>query len=388
MTPATGPVRVLELRSVRGTGGGPEKTILLSAAQHRPSAAAVTVCYIRDDRDDRFHIDQTARALGVRYVEIRERHSFDWRIWRSLTDLIDRDGIQIIHAHDYKTDLLAYLLAKRTRTVAMATAHGWSGDSRKERAYYRMDKTLLARLPLVIAVSEPIRRTLIAHGASPDRVRRIRNGIDHTAFRRVPGLREKARLALAIPDNACVVGSVGRLESEKGYDALVKAVARVQPPLTPWLAIIGEGSQRQELERLARETGLEARFRLPGHRSDALDMHHAFDVYAQSSLTEGIPNAVLEAMAVGTPVVATDVGGTSELITDGVHGRLVGAQDSAALARGLTEALRDRHAMQRWAQAARQRIEDELSFAHRLALIEDIYTQLAAGSGARRQSDS
>ena len=117
-------------------------------------------------------------------------------------------------------------------------------------------------------------------------------------------------------------------------------------------------------------------------------MHHAFDVYAQSSLTEGIPNAVLEAMAVGTPVVATDVGGTSELLTDGVHGRLVAARDAAALAHGLTEALSDPEAAQRWAQAARRRIEDDLSFAHRLALIEEIYTELASGLDARRPSAS
>src|SRR6188472_4414588 len=98
------PIRVLELRSVRGTGGGPEKTILLGAARSDRSRYAVTVCYIRDLRDDVFHIDGRATELGVDYVEVRERHSFDWRIWPELRRLVRERRIDIVHSHDYKTN--------------------------------------------------------------------------------------------------------------------------------------------------------------------------------------------------------------------------------------------------------------------------------------------
>src|SRR5438552_6314370 len=98
------PIQVLELRSVFGTGGGPEKTILLGAARTDPRRFAVTVCYIRDDRDTVFNIDRTAAALGVDYVELRERHSFDRSLWPKLRALVRERRIQIVHAHDYKTN--------------------------------------------------------------------------------------------------------------------------------------------------------------------------------------------------------------------------------------------------------------------------------------------
>ena len=375
----TEPVRVLELRSVRGTGGGPEKTILLSAAQHADTAVKVTVCYIRDARDDRFLVDATARNLGVNYVEVIERHSFDWRIWGELTRLIRKERIQIVHSHDYKTDLLGLMLGRATKVVPMATAHGWIRNSRRERAYAHFDKKLLACFPLVIAVSEPIRQELLSHGADPVRVRRIKNGIDHLTFKHIPGLRERARQSLGVPGDAIVVGAVGRLEAEKGFDLLLRAVATVDSTAKPWVVIAGEGSQRRALEALAAELGVSNRVRLLGHRSDTPTIHHAFDVYAQTSLTEGIPNAVLEAMAVGTPVVATNVGGTYELITDGVHGLLVPPNDPGAIASALFETITHPAKAKDRAVEARNRIETELSFASRLSTLEHLYAEFLDG---------
>ena len=126
-----------------------------------------------------------------------------------------------------------------------------------------------------------------------------------------------------------------------------------------------------------------------GHRLDVADLHHAFDLFVQSSEYEGTPNAVLEAMAMNTPIVATDVGGTRELVTDGVHGLLVQAGSAPALADKILAALNDRDAATRRADAARQRIETELSFERRVQKVEAVYQELirpirAAGSASRR----
>ena len=123
-TRLAGPVRVLELRSVRGTGGGPEKTILLGAAKADPARVRVTVCYVRDERDQVFGLDQRAAALGLDYVEIRESHSFDRRVIPALGELIRERGIDIVHSHEYKTDLLAWWIARRTPVTTLSTAHG------------------------------------------------------------------------------------------------------------------------------------------------------------------------------------------------------------------------------------------------------------------------
>jgi hypothetical protein len=93
----------------------------------------VTVCYVRDLRDRVFGIDERAKRLDIEYVEVRERHSFDVRIWRALKGLVHDRRIDIVHSHDYKTDLLALLLARSLGVIPLSTAHGWTGQSARER---------------------------------------------------------------------------------------------------------------------------------------------------------------------------------------------------------------------------------------------------------------
>ena len=386
MTEPREPIRVLELRSVRGLGGGPEKTILLGAARSDPQRFRITVCYIRDARDTQFRMSERAAELGLDYVEVVERHSFDPGIWRALRALVRERRIDIVHAHEHKTDLLGLLLARAEGVIPLATAHGWSGLTAKERLYYYFDRRLLARYPIVVAVSEPIRRTLIAHGARPTDLRRIPNGIDHHHFRRDDGCRRRTRESLGVDDSTVVIGAVGRLEPVKRFDVLIDAVAQLRNEPRTILVLAGDGSCRAALEAQRDALGLGDRVRLLGHRDDVLAIHRGLDVYAQSSDSEGIPNAVLEAMAVETPVVATNVGGTPEIIDSGVHGLLVPAADPGALARAIVETLSDRDATAARVCAARRRIEHELSFHARNQAIEAIYEELMQRFADRREA--
>jgi glycosyltransferase involved in cell wall biosynthesis len=372
------PIRVLELRSVWGTGGGPDKTILLGAARTDRRRFAVTVCYLRDMRDPVYGIDARAAQLGVEYVEIRERHSFDRSVWQQLRHLVRERAIDIVHSHDYKTTLLALLLARSERIVPLATAHGWAGHTRRERlVYYPLDKRLLARFPHVIAVSGEIRAELVQRGVDEQRVSIILNGIDHRSFLRRPEQRDEARCAFALDREHAVLAAVGRLEREKRYDVLLEAfalVVRERPRAT--LLLAGDGSLRAELEAQATRLGIAARCRFIGHRPETLSVYCAADLFVQSSDNEGAPNAVLEAMALETPVVATDVGGTSELVADGVHGLLVPRRDPATLARAVDVTLADPQATGHRVAAARQRVVHELSFDARMAALESVYERL------------
>jgi len=231
---------------------------------------------------------------------------------------------------------------------------------------------------MVVAVSEPIRQTLIARGASPASIRRIPNGIDDRQFARNEAMRRATRQSLGIPDSTVVVGALGRLEPVKRFDVLLRAMAAVRVPAPTLLVIAGDGSCRAALESQANALGLSDRTRFLGHRDDVQEIHQALDLYVQSSDSEGIPNAVLEAMAVETPVVATDVGGTNEIIDDGVHGLLVPAADPEALARAIRDTITDAGATAARVRAARRRIEQELSFAARNAALERIYEELMA----------
>lgn len=375
---------ILELRSVRGTGGGPEKTILLGAERRDRSRFDVTVCYIRDVRDHVFAIDARARHLGVDYVELGERGSFDLRIWRALRALVLERRIDIIHAHDYKTNVLAYGLARRTAVVPLATAHGWTGQTARERyLYYPFDKRLLARFGHVIAVSSDIKQELVRHGARAERIIVMLNGIDPEAFRRTPGRRELIRDQLGWAPHDFVIGAIGRLERQKRFDLLLEAfasVVRSEPRFR--LVIVGGGSLSAELHERAAGLGIAARVQLLGHREDVIDLHQAFDLLVQSSEYEGTPNAVLEAMALETPVVATAAGGTAELAYPDVHALIVPVNDAAALSRAIVAVERDPAAARRRAALARQRVATELSFDARTRKLEQIYVDLTAGRDA------
>lgn len=372
------PVRVLELRSVRGTGGGPEKTILLSAAMADPRSTQVTVCYLRDRRDGVFAIHERAADTGVDYVEVPERHSFDPQVWSALRRLIADKDIDVLHAHDYKTDLLALLLSRTTGVRALATVHGWTGHSSRERfCYYPADKRVLARFPRLIAVSSDIARELIEHGADPTRVTTVLNAIDHRQFKRDPAQVAGARASLALAPHHIAIGAVGRLEPQKRFDLLLEAFAALhatRPELR--LIIAGDGSLKRPLEAQREALGLGDSVTLTGHVTDVRPLHHAFDLFAQSSDYEGTPNSVLEAMAMETPIVATEAGGTAELVHDGLHGRIIPVGKIDRLIHALTAALADPVRTRDMAGRARRRVESELSFESRVRRVEGIYQEV------------
>jgi glycosyltransferase involved in cell wall biosynthesis len=371
-------MRILELRSVRGTGGGPEKTILLGA-ERADARFPVTVCYIRDRRDTTFGIGDRAAKLGIDYVEIVERGSFDVRVWPALRQLVRERGIDIVHAHDYKTDLLALLLARAEGVIPMATAHGWTGHSLRERlVYYALDKQILRALPRTIAVSSEIRAQLLRRGVRQDRVRTVLNGIDYRAFRRDRSIEAAVRAELGLSTSNVVVGSVGRLEPQKRFDLLIEACAMLQrrwPELR--LLIAGDGSERARLQALAAGKLAAGSWQLCGHRGDVTRLHHALDLFVQSSDYEGTSNAVLEAMALETPVVATAAGGTAEMIEHGVHGLVVRCGDALELATAMSHTLLQPARRAAQVAAARTRVETTLSFDERVATVERIYADLA-----------
>ena len=377
MTP--GPIRVLELRSVVGEGGGPEKTILRGAKLADPRRLAITVCYLRAAGDGNAVIRERAERLGLDYVEVVERGPLDYRAVLALRALIRARAIDVVHAHDYKTDLLALLLARTDGIVPITTAHGWTGHGwRERRIYYPADRWLMRGFPYVIAVSGQIKMDLVNSGVDGSRVRVVLNGIEANEFRREQWREDTARIEYGIEPHDIVIGSAGRLEPQKRFDLLIQACAiarRTYPKLR--LLIAGSGSRRGELELLGRELLPDACRILP-HQKDIRHLHHALDVFVQSSDYEGTSNAVLEAMALETPLVATAAGGTAEAAAHAMHALIVPTGDVRALAAAIERTLaRPREAAARVARA-RLRVETELSFANRMAAVDSIYEAAVA----------
>ena len=213
-------IRLLELRNTYKWGGGPDKTILLSAERHDPARVNVVVAYIRDVRDHEFEIAKKARAKGLTFYEITERGKFDPSVLRAIRDIVIRHDINLIHSHDYKSDFFAYLVRKwlwRRRIALISTAHAWVILGSRGEFYRKLDLKLMKRFDHLIAVSHATKAEMVDAGVPEDIITVIHNGIDTEAWsptRANGNIREELKLSPSTP----VVGYVGRISPEKDLD--------------------------------------------------------------------------------------------------------------------------------------------------------------------------
>jgi glycosyltransferase involved in cell wall biosynthesis len=204
----------------------------------------------------------------------------------------------------------------------------------------------------------------------------IHNAIDTDDYCRRRS-RHAAKVELAAPVQGRLLGAVGRLSPEKGFDLLIRAVARLRQAggdLHLWIA--GDGPAAESLQRLIDELGCRDCIRLLGHVADPKLLFEAMDAFVLSSTREGLPNVVLEAMAMETPVIATRTAGVPMLVSDGLTGLLVEPGSVDCLTEGIARLCTDELLANRLAQAARSRIEDQFSFARRMEKIVRIYDEV------------
>lgn len=264
----------------------------------------------------------------------------------------------------------------------VTTVHGWVKHTRRTPLYYAIDRWCLPRYEVVISVSEDLHRRCHEVGVPPDRCVLIENGIDTRQFTRSRG-RLEAKRHLGIPTERLTIGAVGRVSEEKGFDLLIRAVDRLLADgLDVELRIAGEGDQHERLLELIHALHREDRIHLVGFQADTLPLYEAIDVFALSSLREGLPNVVLEAMAMSVPVVATRVAGIPRLIEHEESGLLVDIGDTAGLRSALSRLLADPDLRRRLGEAGRGIVEQRYSFERRMAGIGRIYDELLGSAGA------
>jgi glycosyltransferase involved in cell wall biosynthesis len=236
----------------------------------------------------------------------------------------------------------------------------------------------------VVAVCESARELEIERSrVVPDKVITIYNGVAVARFA-VSNRRAAAhvRETFGIPLEAPLLGSVCRLHLQKGYADLLTALTRVQARVPAVrLLLVGEGELRSQLEAQAQAMGLSEAVIFAGARTDVPEILAGLDVFVLPSLWEGMSNAVLEAMAAGLPVVATGVGGTPEVVVDGVTGLLVAAGDAGALARSLTRLLCDPELRRRMGQAGRERVAQRFTVGRMVEQTQRLYERLLRGKG-------
>jgi glycosyltransferase involved in cell wall biosynthesis len=317
---------------------------------------------------------------------IPERFTFDRQVVGHLKKIVDQVAPDIIQTHMFKSHFLVRACGLNKNRSWVAFFHGYTTTTLKRDLLAQLDRWSLRAPSQVVAVSDSFARALTsARGIPSERIIVLHNAID-------PGwMINSPEVAPLVAPGEKLVLAVGRLSKEKGFPDLVAAIGHLKqtnPSLAVKLVIVGEGLERPVIEDAIRRAGLEQQIKLVGHVIDVRPYYRATDVLAISSLSEGSPNALLEAMAAGVPVVSTAVGGVPEIVTHGETALLVSPQDPVALANAIQQLLTDGSLAEKMASRAQELIHSRYSPQSRAQSLVRLYERLCLPISAMRTSAS
>jgi glycosyltransferase involved in cell wall biosynthesis len=356
--------------STSTTIGGAEKTVFTLATGLDPARFSVAGVvslkpegpYARKIAEKGIAVESLNLARAPRAADAKR-----------LAAVIDRERPDVVHA-------VMYQAIQLTRMAKKIAAHPFKLVT-SPRVNYRsrslwtllLDRWLKERDDVLIAECDASRAYLLKKlRYAPAKVITIRNGIDAAGVRVSPDQRRRRRMELQLSSSDVLVGAIGRLDQQKGFSVLIAAMARLKhAPLR--CVILGEGPERPRLEALIEDNGLAGTVRLLGEKDDVPSWLSAFDIYCLPSLWEGLPNSLLEAMALGLPVAASSVDGVPEAVVDGESGLLVPPSDPAALADALTKLAGDSAARERFSAAAKETVRERFALSRMIFDYEAAY---------------
>jgi glycosyltransferase involved in cell wall biosynthesis len=305
-----------------------------------------------------------ARNQGFEAVALANDTPYLHAAVRELEGHLQRVEADVLCCHGYKADLIGRAAARRRQLPVVGVSRGWTGASLKLRLYETVDRLSLRWMDRVVCVSEGQAVKVRRAGVPSSRVVVIRNAIFSERFDTTdPVYQERLRAFFPDPPRR-TIGAAGRLSPEKGFDLLIQAAERiVRADPQVGFVLFGEGHMRPRLAAQIAAARLTGRFILAGFRNDLDGFMPFLDLLVLPSYTEGLPNVVLEAFAAGVPVVATAVGGTPEVIEEGVSGYLVPPGDAEVLHDRICDVLASDERRRGMGLRARQRVREHFSFA-------------------------
>jgi sugar transferase (PEP-CTERM/EpsH1 system associated) len=354
--------------------GGTERLVIQLARQLADRFQPLVCCL-----DNAGQWAPEIQRAGVEVIALERRPGFHPSLGRKLARIAADRDVRILHCHHYSPFVYgAIAMACRPGLRVVYTEHGRLSDAPPTRKR-RLVNPCLGLLPdRIYAVSRDLRAHMIAEGLPARRIDVIHNGIEPG---RTPAENDRraARVHLGIPDASFVVGTVARLDQVKDLRTLIAAFRNLSRTIADArLVVIGDGPERAALREAAHDAGVADRVVLAGYRSDAREMLAAFDVFANSSISEGVSLTILEAMAASLPVVATAVGGTPEVVLEQETGLLVSPRDPERMATAL-RAMAGAPAFRRSLGAAgRRRVETFFTLERMVQAYEQAYTELDA----------
>jgi glycosyltransferase involved in cell wall biosynthesis len=358
--------------------GGTELNAVRTAEALDPARVRLTVALLGADGELRARYERLGIAVHRFPIgTLRGRRTL--REGRRFVQLLRAERIDVVHCHDMYSNVFGSVAGRLAGVGAVVVSRRWS-NTLPDPALRTANGIAYRVGHRVLANSEAVATSLQQdEGVAARRIVVVPNFVEPGAFEPpAPEAIAAARAALGVHPGESVIGIVARLARVKDHATLLRAfqVVRERHPSVR-LVRVGDGPERGALEALARELGEGSAVTFAGTRPHRPNPHHLFDVSVLSSLSEGFPNSVVEAMAAARPIVATRVGGTPDAIADGITGRLVPPQDPAALAAGIVGMLDQRDEAARMGRAAREAAQTSYSQAAVIGRLLSLYEELA-----------
>jgi len=334
----------MNIMHLRSSGGffGAEGVIIGLANKLEQTHYNNFIVVIDNVKNSHTELVSEAKKSGLRSESVPCRGRFDIRTISAIRSLVRKYKINVLHCHDYKANLYGFLASRFLGVKLVATNHLWTSETAILRLYESIDAIMMNFFNMVVAVSDEVAAQLRpALLFNRQKIAVIYNGIDFDKY--TPDNNgEKIRNEFKLDKATRIIGSVGRLSPQKGFGYLLGAARKVieKMPKTVFL-IVGDGDLIDELKNKAEDLGIRDNVIFTGKRSDMADIYAAMDIFVLSSLREGLPLVILEALAMKKPVIATDVGGVSGVISDQESGILVKPGDIDGLSGAISQLLID-----------------------------------------------
>jgi len=310
------------------------------------------------------------RAINTRMIEVKGR--FDLSAVSKMRKFLRSEKIDILHCHGYKADVIASLIPKNIRPKTVTTLHGWwIGSSLKLKFYDWLDLMAIRDFDGIVTVADHIKEELLRKGFSPGKIECIPNGVDVKKANSCNG--SKVRDELKIASDSTVIGIAGRLNKEKGHEFLLRSLVNLTNVI---LLIVGTGPLEKKLMALADKLNMRQRTIFAGFKNDACDYIAAMDIFVLPSLSEGLPLALLEAMAASKPVIASNVGGIPKVVDGKNTGLLVEPKNVPELGKAISKLMSDREFAVLLAKNGRNFVENNYSLTITTRKYEELYLGL------------
>ncbi len=370
-------IKVLHLTSTPKGLGGAEKLLIDMADKYDTSRFEVEHCNIYSESPYGDTYEKLLREKRAKVRSITGKGYFDLPpIVRQLRNIVISGGFDVLHAQMLHATIIGAAVSKTIRNLRFVVTKQYTDDHiAKRKMLFFLDRIATRRADRVLAISRAVRSEQINHGISTDRIVMAPNAVDTTPFN------IKRDSDTSLDNRPLNIVTIGNLHKRKGHKFLVDAFAPVlRSSDKVVLSIAGEGPERDSILKQIQQLGIEGKVRLLGYVGDIPSLLATSDIYVHPSESEPFGIAIIEAMASKLCVIATNVGGVSDIIENNVNGILIRYGDEKGFRESLQRVITENHLREKLARQARETVLNNFSISGTVSIYQKVYSDLTANA--------